>query len=55
MDDRATWDTATWNRYLAAAETCEPVFKPRIRRLLVEIENLEKLLVMPEGRTPRAA
>ena len=55
MDDRSTWDAATWNRYLTAAARHEPAFKPRIRRLLVEIENLEKLLAMPAVPAPRAA
>ncbi|HME02419.1 MAG TPA: hypothetical protein VKG38_05250 [Solirubrobacteraceae bacterium] len=53
MDDRSTWDAATWNRYLAAAERHEPTFKPRIRQLLIEIENLQKLLAMPAARTPK--
>ena len=47
IDDRSTWDNATWLRYLAAAEQQEPAFKPRIKRLLTEIGNLEKLLAMP--------
>jgi hypothetical protein len=47
-DDRSTWDRATWSRYLAAAEAHEPDFKPRIRRLLTEIESLERLLASPE-------
>ena len=55
MDNRSTWDTATWNRYLAAAERHEPTFKPRIRQLLIEIENLEKLLAMPAAPTPKTA
>src|SRR3954452_5879039 len=50
MDDRSTWDKATWERYLAAAATHEPDFKPRIMRLLREIDNLEALLAMPSER-----
>ena len=47
VDDRATWDRETWTGYLAAAEACEPEFKPRIRRLLCEVESLERLLASP--------
>ena len=47
MDDRSTWDKATWDRYLlTAAATHEPDFKPRIMRLLREIDSLEALLAM---------
>ena len=47
IDDRATWDREIWTRYLAAAEACEPEFKPRIRRLLDEIAATERLLAAP--------
>src|SRR4051794_25505282 len=47
IDDRATWDRETWTRYLAAAEACEPEFKPPIRRLLDEIAATERLLAAP--------
>ena len=47
IDDRGTWDQATWSRYLAAASAHEFDFKPRIRRLLREIDSLEKRLAMP--------
>ena len=47
IDDRGTWDKATWSRYLAAASVYELDFKPPIRRLLCEIDSLEKLLTMP--------
>ncbi|MBV9749386.1 MAG: hypothetical protein JO157_11275, partial [Acetobacteraceae bacterium] len=40
IHDRETWDRPTWTRYLAAAEAHEPLFKPRIRRLLAEIASL---------------
>ena len=55
VDDRSTWDKTTWSRYLAAASAHEPDFKPRIMRLLREIENLEKLLGMPAAQAPKAA
>lgn len=56
MDDRETWDRATWDRYLTAAATHEPDYKPRIKRLLGEIDNLEKLLALPtEQSAARAA
>ena len=55
MDDRSTWDRATWDRYLTAASTHEPEYKPRIKRLLREIDNLEALLAMPEARVAQAA
>jgi hypothetical protein len=55
IDDRSTWDKATWTRYLAAAATHEPVFKPRIMRLLSEIDSLEALLARPETQPVSAA
>jgi hypothetical protein len=55
MDDRETWDRATWDRYLAAASRHEPDYMPRIRRLLGEIDNIEKLLALPCGTEPRVA
>jgi hypothetical protein len=55
MDDRETWDAATWNRYLTAASKHEPDYMPRIRRLLTEIENIEKLMTLPSGQIARAA
>lgn len=55
MDDRATWGRATWDRYLAAASKHEPDYMPRIRRLLGEIENVEKLLALPGLEAVRAA
>ncbi len=44
LDDRGTWDGPTYHRYLARAERIEPEFKPRLRRLLSEIDSLERLL-----------
>lgn len=55
MDDRSTWDRATWDRYLTAASTHEPDYKPRIKRLLRKIDNLEALLAIPEARVAQAA
>ena len=55
MDDRETWDAATWNRYLTAASKHEPDYMPRIRRLLTEIDNIEKLMTLPSGQIARAA
>ena len=47
MDDRETWDRATWTRYLAAAARLEPEFGPPMRRLLREIDQLERVLALP--------
>jgi hypothetical protein len=55
MDDRETWDRATWDRYLAAASEHEPDYMPRIKQLLSEITNIDKLLALPSGTAPRAA
>ena len=55
MDDRETWDAATWNRYLTAASKHELDYMPRIRRLLTEIDNIEKLMTLPSGQIARAA
>ena len=54
IDDRETWDRATWDRYLAAASKHEPDYMPRIKRLLGEITNIEKLLALPSGQPARA-
>ena len=55
MDDRETWDRATWDRYLTAASRHEIDYMPRIRRLLREIANIEKLLALLSGPDARAA
>ena len=55
MDDRDTWDRATWDRYLAAASKHEPDYMPRITRLLGEIANIERLLALPCGTAARVA
>lgn len=55
LDDRATWDRTTWDRYLAAATAAEPEFKPQLRRLYQQADNLERLLAMPVPNAARAA
>lgn len=55
IDDRATLDRVTWDRYLAAATAAEPEFKPQLRRLYQQADNLERLLAMPVPNTARAA
>ena len=55
MDNRETWDSRTWDRYLAAASKHEPDYRPRIKRLLSEIDNIEKLLSLPSGPAALAA
>jgi hypothetical protein len=47
IDDRATWDRAAWNRYVAAAMQLEPDFMPQMLRLIREIERLERLAALP--------
>lgn len=44
IDDRGTWDGATFSRYMLEAERIEPEFKPRIKRLLGEIDALDRLM-----------
>jgi hypothetical protein len=47
VDDRATWDKSAWQRYLTAAAAHEADYKPRIMRLLRDIDSLEMLLALP--------
>jgi hypothetical protein len=47
IDDRATWDRAMWNRYLAAAANTQAAYLPRLVRLYDEIVRLERLLTQP--------
>ena len=47
LDDRATWDRPMWQRYLAAAAQFEPGYAPRMRQLVQQIEQLERLLALP--------
>lgn len=45
--DRERWDRATWHRYLAAAMRLEAEYGPRMRRLRLEIGQLERLMTLP--------
>ncbi len=47
VDDRATWDRAMWQRYLDTAARLEPDYGPLMRRLLQEIDRLQRLLDLP--------
>jgi hypothetical protein len=47
IDDRATWDRPTWQRYLDAATRLEPDYGPPMRRLLQEIDQLTRLIDLP--------
>ncbi len=47
VDDRGTWDRAMWQRYLDAAARLEPDYGPLMRRLLQEIDRLQRLLDLP--------
>jgi hypothetical protein len=47
VDDRATWDRAAWNRYVAAATQLDPAFMPEMLGLIREIERLERLAALP--------
>jgi hypothetical protein len=42
--DRGTWDRKMWDRYLAAAAKLECDYGPEMRRLLQQIDQLERLL-----------
>ena len=50
MHDRETWDSATWQRYLAAAAAVEPDFGPKLRQLYREIAQLERVIDLPVAR-----
>ena len=41
---REHWDRTTWHRYLATAMRMEVAFGPRMRRLRLEITQLERLM-----------
>jgi hypothetical protein len=47
VDERATWDRAAWNRYVAAATQLEPQYMPQMLRLIRDIERLERLAALP--------
>ncbi len=55
IGDRATWDGETCKRYMDEAERIEPEFKPRLRRLLGEIDSLERVLSLAPLGTQNAA
>jgi len=42
--DRERWDRTTWHRYVAAAMRLEATYGPRMRRLRLEIGQLERLV-----------
>jgi hypothetical protein len=42
--DRQRWDRTTWHRYVAAAMRLEATFGPPMRRLRLEIGQLERLM-----------
>ena len=46
MDDREIWDRATWRRTLDAATRLEPAYGPPMRRLLQEIDQLNRLMAL---------
>ena len=47
VSDREHWDRAMWQRYLDAAARLEPEYGPAMRRLLQEIDRLERLMALP--------
>ena len=47
IDERETWDRATWDRYLTAATQLEPDYGPALQRLYREIDQLERLAALP--------
>ena len=56
IDDRGTWDGPTYARYMLEAERVEPSFKPRLKRLLGEIDAIERVLSpSPAAITRRTA
>ena len=44
--DRACWDRMTWHRYLAAAMRLEATYGPCMRRLHLEVGQLERLMTL---------
>jgi hypothetical protein len=54
VDDRVTRDLAMWQRYLDAAARLEPDYSPLMRRLLQEIDRLQRLLDLPLAALRRA-
>jgi hypothetical protein len=46
-EDRGEWNRSTWRRYLREAAAQEQKLGPRLRRLHLEIAQLERLLALP--------
>lgn len=44
--DREHWGRTTWQRYLAAAMRLEATYGPRMRRLHLEIGQIERLMTV---------
>lgn len=55
LGGRATWDRATWTRYLAASAECQHLYQPRLQRLYAEIARLDQLRQPPSARPRKAA
>ena len=47
IDDRTTWDKATWSRYLTAAARPEPDYLPQMLRPFNESDGLERVVALP--------
>ena len=47
IEDRETWDRATWRCYLDTAVRLEPEYGPRLRRLYQEIDQITRLMALP--------
>jgi hypothetical protein len=54
IDDRATWDRAMWNRYLAAAANTQAAYLPTLVRLYDEVVRLQRLPTQPSRTVVRA-
>jgi hypothetical protein len=59
LDDRDSWTTPMWDRYVSAAATLDPAIGRRLHRLSREIQQLQRLLDLltasphqPAGRRP---
>lgn len=54
LGERATWDRATWTRYLSASAECQHRYQPRLRRLYADLARLEEQ-PLPNAIRPRRA